>query len=1083
MSKNLNIKNKQNWNILGEKRFDIDTPEIEKLTQSSEGNKRKVIVPVGKKKLEKLLVFYYMKKWYPKYVNKLLEENDKNKEEEDDDSQDTVLKSLSGREHNLEADIQKYVLPKMDTKLVDQERKLDNVIISLMTKEINMKSSVGEIDSNILPAAEGVDKENVDSADDKRILKGTTTPLLKKYFDNNSKVDDSNKKLTCKEGLKCVVSELVTLLDKTYLKSNQLQQGEARDSNGYGRGGIDPYATIGHASIQHVSEHHEQQDVDDHERHYVNHEGHYVNDFYHHEDSHQPHFEHSPEHHDNKVLDESAELEHMIHSIPDLHAVNFNDNIHNNVPHEFQRIYHQEELEKQREKEEKKETERLHQIEIQRLREEERLRHEEEQRHREKEEKEQKFHKEMHRISDHHEGEHGHHNGHRHKEHGLGHNLHELEFIHQIGLHSDHGWHHDFYHYHRDHHHHDGEKMHDEIHHDNLDHHFHHDRQRDGEFNDGVAPKSTQNRAVAVSGEARAIDVYKPYEHHDNSNEEQVNFHPEEHHDHHHGHAKKHNTQHKRLKHVYEHVHHYENPIVHIEHNDEYDESPGEDFHNTLEMISNQGSHVHVHEHPHEEIEDDDTLPIPGVVHEGPISTASVFSDHFKGPGIRDQPDVHYEEEMDANHYRKRRSTKTVEVTKKRKVLSKRGDPYATIGHYPENHLDIGELEHEEIESSHEEDFGGGYGWDLFHHHNHHHHCGVSGIGFGGNYESVYGGYGGHHGSHGSGYGDHGGGGYGGSHCEHIVHHMNHHLRHFTEDEEEKKEEGDYDHVDHGHHVHQPNPEPYHFNDHIHPAIPHIYEQLEHEPWVYHGHGHHHEHQHYKHHHDNQDPKHESHHHHPEPEAEHQDDHDHDENHVVHVNVHYPWLHKRDRTKREDSLNTPLVHTSLQRLNMSSTILTRGIDVNPKLREKRWHRGHHRYHYRHHYFDDDAGDSEGGDGHDVARLSYLTEKYGHDMTHDIDKGTHEVEAVGDEIERQVNRQIDDVTEEGYDVEAPDYDSHGHFYPTIHEPDVENDVERTFPQLTQRQLIEMVERDRYRHSYDVPTRHTHIHYDKDDDDDR
>lgn len=115
----------------------------------------------------------------------------------------------------------------------------------------------------------------------------------------------------------------------------------------------------------------------------------------------------------------------------------------------------------------------------------------------------------------------------------------------------------------------------------------------------------------------------------------------------------------------------------------------------------------------------------------------------------------------------------------------------------------------------------------------------------------------------------------------------------FSDEEEEKEEEGDDDHVDQGHHVHEPNPEPYHFNDHIHPAIPHLYEQLEHEPWVYHGHGHHHEHQHYKHHHDNQDHKHESHHHHPEPEAEHQDDHDHDEHRVVHVNVHYPWLHKR----------------------------------------------------------------------------------------------------------------------------------------------------------------------------------------------
>jgi len=62
----------------------------------------------------------------------------------------------------------------------------------------------------------------------------------------------------------------------------------------------------------------------------------------------------------------------------------------------------------------------------------------------------------------------------------------------------------------------------------------------------------------------------------------------------------------------------------------------------------------------------------------------------------------------------------------------KRQDPYGTIGHYPEMHMDIHELDHHEIHSDHEGDFGchhgGGYGWCpdgigfSDHHHGHHHH-------------------------------------------------------------------------------------------------------------------------------------------------------------------------------------------------------------------------------------------------------------------------------------------------------------------------------------------------------------------------
>lgn len=92
--------------------------------------------------------------------------------------------------------------------------------------------------------------------------------------------------------------------------------------------------------------------------------------------------------------------------------------------------------------------------------------------------------------------------------------------------------------------------------------------------------------------------------------------------------------------------------------------------------------------------------------------------------------------------------------------------------------------------------------------------------------------------------------------------------------------------------------------------------------------------------------------------------------------------------------------------------------LEPVQRFKRHPHHHHHHHnggYRHHFhrsyvhdYDDD-GDDEGEDGHhhttgrDVAHLSFLTEKFGHDMSHDIDMGTREVEAVGDAIENSSKR--------------------------------------------------------------------------------
>ena len=86
----------------------------------------------------------------------------------------------------------------------------------------------------------------------------------------------------------------------------------------------------------------------------------------------------------------------------------------------------------------------------------------------------------------------------------------------------------------------------------------------------------------------------------------------------------------------------------------------------------------------------------------------------------------------------------------------------------------------------------------------------------------------------------------------------------------------------------------------------------------------------------------------------------------------------------------------------------------------------------------------------------------------------------------VNNGIARVTHVGYDIEAPDYDHRGHFYPNVHEEDVEEEVDSRFPHLSQRDLIDAVVEDHYHRQeehFPMGRRiHYHSHHDDDDDDD-
>uniref|UniRef100_A0A7M5VE92 Uncharacterized protein n=1 Tax=Clytia hemisphaerica TaxID=252671 RepID=A0A7M5VE92_9CNID len=341
-----------------------------------------------------------------------------------------------------------------------------------------------------------------------------------------------------------------------------------------------------------------------------------------------------------------------------------------------------------------------------------------------------------------------------------------------------------------------------------------------------------------------------------------------------------------------EHLHHHEFPIVHIDHEEGVHQDPGETVHNEHEMIQNQGTHSHVHEHPHQEVDSDDRIVPPEVVHEGPISPLPVFQgEEFHGPGIRDTPDVHFEDEMDTSRYRHGRSVEEVKqnsMTTKKTVespgqtrqiflmssepyVAKRQDPYGSIGHYPEMHMDIHKLHHHEIHSDHEGHFGcngygGGYGWcpdgigfgGHGHHHNHHHHHHRDHHDYGDeDYDDDYG----HHDYHDE---DEGSGD-----IEEEYHHSPHHFhdgerrgkvegRDATDDEHSKKngtstirrvyhgihndtkvvhihrempkQDGSDDYMEHDQFIEPPSTELQSFNGHILMSIPHFEEQIATEP-------------------------------------------------------------------------------------------------------------------------------------------------------------------------------------------------------------------------------------------------------------
>lgn len=274
----------------------------------------RVLVPITEKKLNKLKLFYFIKRNYPKFVNSFLEKNgilkpDENKKEkelsleeelknmEESKSQSSASsKVLDGSPIN--STNKQHISVSNGTANITEGDELDEIISNVKKKPAKLtEENLDEIMSNLMQKekidtdkdssktrqelnhAEQSEIENINSNvdhDSTNSRGSSLTVEAKEENKMNPSLSNSLEALSlesskgtaegAKEASKCVsnqeigcmMHELVDLFHETYVsdgkgKAESSSKGIGLDFTGETRGGGDPYATIGHSSIRHGS--------------------------------------------------------------------------------------------------------------------------------------------------------------------------------------------------------------------------------------------------------------------------------------------------------------------------------------------------------------------------------------------------------------------------------------------------------------------------------------------------------------------------------------------------------------------------------------------------------------------------------------------------------------------------------------------------------------------------------------------------------------------------------------------------------------------------------------------------------------
>ena len=281
---------------------------IRKSVAGGENDNRKVIVPVEKNKLEKVLMFYYLKRKFPKLVKKFLDEEESGRSSgslvPESEFSHITSKMTDSPNHENKFDPMGSLLNgmKLFSKMNDlyqtnddNSTTPDNATDTESLKSLPFREKLAKIDEDLeffknmsLSGMISFANENHSS---------TTEPK-----ENSESMENANETIPlkapeekCEKGVKCMLKTLVTLMDK-----NQDVFDEAEDKlipskprlqpHGIVRGGSDPYATIGHAPMKHMhddeeEEHHcgcgHHDDDDDHHHHRCGLCGHHDDDDHH----------------------------------------------------------------------------------------------------------------------------------------------------------------------------------------------------------------------------------------------------------------------------------------------------------------------------------------------------------------------------------------------------------------------------------------------------------------------------------------------------------------------------------------------------------------------------------------------------------------------------------------------------------------------------------------------------------------------------------------------------------------------------------------------------------------------------------
>lgn len=231
-----------------------------------EGTERRVLVPLGQLKLNKLLIFYYMKKKYPKFVQQIEKELDENDDdEEENDQKDTPDKKSS-------SDLGAFINEATGGKSVDEdeflkryEPKIKIIMANLLSKKTEQDAKQTEeltsadpqsyisslnnkepVESLSLPNSQETSAKVSQITSAKVVPIGTSATTdetnLKGFGKNTSNEKSSLKDLhefdrnpvmdtECpNKEIKCLIANLVALLRDTYMNKSTDKKDDSSDS-------------------------------------------------------------------------------------------------------------------------------------------------------------------------------------------------------------------------------------------------------------------------------------------------------------------------------------------------------------------------------------------------------------------------------------------------------------------------------------------------------------------------------------------------------------------------------------------------------------------------------------------------------------------------------------------------------------------------------------------------------------------------------------------------------------------------------------------------------------------------------------